>query len=72
METRAYLFIDEAGAVADREAMTPTEAQLRNAYAAPGQALRWKTPEECIAEVLDGCVMRLALLKAHPVRSTRA
>lgn len=58
-----YVFIDEAGLVADRENLEPTEAQLRNAYAAPGQALRWRSEQEVTAEILANCAARLQAVR---------
>jgi hypothetical protein len=67
-ETRMYFFVDDDGRIADQEEMAPTEAQLRNAYAAPGQALRWKSQNECTCDVLIGCIDRLRRLRSRPVR----
>jgi hypothetical protein len=71
MDITTYVFIDDDGFIADRESMAPTEAQLRNAYAAPGQALRWKPEHEVTSELIGSCVDKLRLLKSRPVSGGR-
>ncbi len=69
--TRMYLFVDKNGMIADREEMADAEAQLRNAYAAPGQALRWKAESEVASDVLADCIDKLRQLRSRPARLTQ-
>lgn len=69
-ESRAYVFVDDAGNIADVETMASSEAQLRNACAAPGQALRWMPQTAFTSQVLGDCVDKLRQLKERPQRSS--